>query len=108
MKREHYIQGRLFEDVELVNSITHPKYEDRIKTLEGVIKNLRKDDLSSGHWFLIFGEQLEEDEAFYEYPDGRISIERLDKNNIEIPRKLIRVLTSSETKALRKNNAIIR
>lgn len=108
MKREHYIQGRLFGDAEPGNSITFPKYEDRIKTLQGVIKNLRKSDLGSGHCFLIFGEQLEENEAFYEYPDGRISIERLNKNNIDIPRELVRVLTAPETKALRKRNAIIR
>lgn len=45
--------------------------------MEQVIRKLRNDDLNHGHCFMIFDDELPEDQAYYEYPDGSINIERL-------------------------------
>jgi hypothetical protein len=112
MKGQQYVQGLLFNEAEKRNedgfAQPHPQYEERIKNLQKVIRRLREDSLHSGHCFMIFDEHLEEDEALYEYPDGRIRIERLDRSNIEVPRQIIRVLTGAETKAIKSKHAIFR
>lgn len=112
MGLKQYVQGQLFDEPENKGAKgyahTHPIYEDRIKNLEQVIRKLRKEDLDSGHCFMIFDECLETDEAFYEYPDGRIRVEKLDQRNIEIPRTVIKVLSNTEASALRDKHAIIR
>jgi len=63
--------------------------------------------LNSGHCFMIFDENLPDDQAYYEYPDGLIRIEKLDKSNIEIPRVLIKVLNKNEATVVREKHAII-
>jgi hypothetical protein len=112
MEREQYIQGKLFVKPEKsdqkVYTATYPQYFDRTEKLQQVIRKLRERDLKNGHCFMVFDERLEEDEAFYEYPNGQICIERLDKNNIEVPREVIRMLDRSEIKALRSKHAVIR
>lgn len=57
---------------------------------------------------MIFDERMEEDEAFYEYPDGHIRIERLDKNNIKASREVVRMLNGTKIKALRNKHAVFR
>lgn len=111
MEREQYIQGELFSNLEKSEQNEYGKstqYLDRIEKLNSVIRELREHDLRSGHCFMVFDERLEEDEAFYEYPDGHIHIERLDKNNIEVPRQVVKMLNGSEIKALRSKHAVIR
>ena len=112
MEREQYIQGKLFDDLGKSNknesAKAYSQYLGRIEKLQQVIRKLRKNDLESGHCFMVFDERLEEDEAFYEYPDGNIRIERLDKSNIEVPRQVIKMLNRSEIKALRSKHAVIR
>jgi hypothetical protein len=66
-------------------------YLSRIEALGSVIRKLRNDDLSRGYCFMIFDENLPEDQAYYEYPDGCIRIEKLDKRNIEIPRVVVKL-----------------
>ncbi len=112
MERKQYIQGKLFGDLDIFkkeeSANAHPKYPERIEKLQQVIRKLRENDLGSGHCFMVFDERLEEDEAFYEYPDGHIRIERLDRSNIEVPRQVIRILNRTEIKALRDKHAVIR
>ncbi|MDB5152681.1 MAG: hypothetical protein JWR54_1432 [Mucilaginibacter sp.] len=113
-RKVHYIQSSLFnENAEGTRTSTHQyisrfsqTYSSKIKVLESVITKLRKDDLGSGHCFLIFDDNLPEDQAYYEYPDGSIRIEQLDKSNIEIPRVIVKVLSKTETAAVRKRHAL--
>ncbi|WP_442587637.1 hypothetical protein ACSBL2_16455 [Pedobacter sp. AW31-3R] len=112
MEHGQYIQGKLFGDMEKSDQkeyeTIYPQYLERIEKLQQVIRKLREDTLGSGHCFMVFDERLEEDEAFYEYPEGHIHIERLDKNNIEVPRQVVRRLNRTEIKALRSKHAVIR
>jgi hypothetical protein len=112
MERKEYIQGKLFSEPERTKAKgyahTYPRPEFHIENLQQVIRKLRKQDLDSGYCFMIFDEHLEEDEAFYEYPDGRIRIEKLNPRNIEIPRIVIKVLNRKEVRALRERHVIIR
>lgn len=112
MERKQYIQGKLFGDLERFDKRDYSKgylqSPERIEKLQQVIRKLRENDLGSGHCFMVFDERLEEDEAFYEYPDGSIRIERIDKSNIEVPRQIVRILTKQEIKALRSKHAVIR
>ncbi|HEY8931514.1 MAG TPA: hypothetical protein VIM55_20090 [Mucilaginibacter sp.] len=86
---------------------TSQTYISKIKALDSVIRKLRVDDLAQGHCFMIFDENLPEDEAYYEYPDGTIKIERLDKRNIEIPRVVVKVLNKNEASAVKRRHAVI-
>lgn len=112
MERKQYIQGKLFGDMERLDKKDYSKaylqYPGRIEKLQQVIRKLRENDLGSGHCFMVFDERLEEDEAFYEYPDGHIRIERLDKSNIEVPRQVVKILDRTEIEALRTRHAVIR
>ncbi|WP_367867083.1 hypothetical protein [Pedobacter sp. WC2423] len=112
MERKQHIQGKLFGDLERSEkkgySEAYLRCPERIERLQQVIRKLRENDLGSGHCFMVFDDRLEEDEAFYEYPDGRIRVERLDKSNIEVPRQIVRILTKTEVRALRSKHAIIR
>ncbi len=112
MERKQYIQGKLFGDQESLEkksyATSYTQYQGRIEKLRQVIRKLRENDLGRGHCFMVFDECLEDDEAFYEYPDGLIRIERLDKSNIEVPRQVVRVLNKTEIKALRDKHVLIR
>jgi len=97
------IQGTLFKKSETTNLYSKKSlanffadYNYKIEAAKTVIQQLRKHDLDSGHCFMIFDEDLPEDQAYYEYPDGRVCIEQLDKKNIEIPRVLIKNLNRVE------------
>jgi hypothetical protein len=76
--------------------------------MQQVIRKLRHDDLNEGHCFMIFDDDLPEDQAYYEYPDGRIQVEQLDKENLDIPRVLIKTLNSKEIVALKEKHEVFR
>lgn len=109
MERKEYVQGKLFGNQDRIERAGHSSISpSRLENLQQVIRKLREKDLNSGHCFMVFDDRLEDDEAFYEYPDGHIRIEKLDKSNIEIPRQVIKKLNKTEVKALRSKHAIIR
>lgn len=80
--------------------------DNRILAMEQVIRKLRNDDLNHGHCFMIFDDDLPEDQAYYEYPNGSINIERLNKDNLDIPRVVIRVLNTKEVDAVKEKHAV--
>ena len=81
---------------------------DRILAMQRVIKELRHTDLNDGHCFMIFDEELAENQAYYEYPDGRIQVEQIDENNIDVARVIISVLTDQEVAALKEKHEVFR
>lgn len=80
--------------------------DNRIHAMEQVIRKLRNDDLNQGHCFMIFDDELAQDQAYYEYPNGGINIEQLNKDNLDIPRTIIRVLSPKEIKAVKEKHAV--
>jgi hypothetical protein len=80
----------------------------QILAMQEVIRKLRHDDLNEGHCFMIFDDELPEDQAYYEYPDGDIQIEQLNKDNINAPRVVISVLTKTEIAALKEKHEVFR
>jgi hypothetical protein len=80
--------------------------DHRIAAMQQVIKKLRHDNLIDGNCFMIFDDELPEDQAFYEYPDGRIQVEQLDKINIDTPRVVIRSLSGNEITALKEKHEV--
>jgi len=113
LKKVRHSQTALFSnDAGIINAehlSTTPlsqTYLSKISALESVIKKLREDDLKRGYCFMVFDENLPEEEAYYEYPDGTIRIERLDKQNLDIPRAVIKTLSKSEATAVRRRHAL--
>ena len=82
--------------------------DDRVFAMQQVIRKLRHDNLNEGHCFMIFDDDLPDDQAYYEYPDGRIQIEQLNKDNFDIPRLLISVLTPKETALIKEKHEVFR
>lgn len=80
--------------------------DSRIAAMQQVIKNLRNDDLSNGHCFMIFDEYLPEDQSYYEYPDGRIQIEKVDEDNLYNPRTVIKILTEAESISVKERHEV--
>jgi hypothetical protein len=78
----------------------------RIVAMRQVIKKLRHDNLNEGHCFMIFDDQLPENQAYYEYPDGHIQVEQIDKDDLDIPRVVISVLTGEETAVIKEKNEV--
>ncbi len=76
--------------------------------MQQVIRKLRQDNLNEGHCFMIFDDDLPDDQAYYEYPDGRIQVEQLNKDNLDIPRLLIKVLTPKETALIKEKHEVFR
>jgi hypothetical protein len=81
---------------------------DRVHAMQQVIRKLRYNDLNEGHCFMIFDDGLPEGQAYYEYPDGRIQVEQLDKDNLDIPRVVISVLNKKEIAALKEKHEVFR
>jgi hypothetical protein len=90
-----------------MNPINHQQ-DGRIFAMQQVIRKLRLDNLNEGHCFMIFDDELPEDQAYYEYPDGRIQVEQIDKDNLDIPRIVIRALTNSEIASVKEKNEVFR
>ena len=82
------------------------KLDDRVFAIQKVIKKLRHDNLNEGHCFMIFDDGLPENQAYYEYPDGKIQIEQIDKNNLDIPRIVVRTLTKKEVATVKERNEV--
>lgn len=80
--------------------------KNRIERLQEVIKILRSEDLKQGHCFMIFDDELPENQAYYEYPDGSIRIEQLNQHSLDMPRLLIKVLTPLETAAVKRKHEV--
>lgn len=80
--------------------------DNRIHAMEQVIRKLRNDDLNQGHCFMIFDDELPQDHAYYEYPDGGINIEQLNKDNLDIPRTVVKILNSQEIDAVKEKHAV--
>jgi hypothetical protein len=82
--------------------------DDRVFAMQQVIRKLRHDDLNEGHCFMIFDDDLPDDQAYYEYPDGLIKVEQLDKENLEAPRVVIRELTDKEIEEVKQKHEVFR
>jgi len=82
-------------------------YSSRISAMQTVIQKLRENDLKQGYCFLVTDNELSEDQAYYEYPDGKIQIEKIDITNIDVPRTIVKVLNKTETAAVRIKHAIL-
>ncbi len=78
----------------------------RTTAMQQVIRQLRADDLNNGHCFMIFDDELPEDQAYYEYPNGLITIEQVDKNNFDAPRVLIKQLTQKQIAAVKQKHEV--
>jgi len=78
----------------------------RVFAMQQVIKKLRNDDLNQGYCFMIFDDGLPEGQAYYEYPDGDIHIEEVDKDNLDIPRIVVKVLTKKEIASLKEKHEV--
>lgn len=101
-------QGKFFNDSHEAPHITgFPDYNSKIQAVETVIRQLRANDLNQGHCFMYFDERLPEGQAYYEYPDGCIRIEKLEKNNFDIPRVVVKILSRGEAERLRNTHALI-
>ena len=85
---------------------TNDRQDNRLFAMQQVIRKLRNDDLNQGHCFMIFDDELPEDQAYYEYPDGRIHVEQLDKYNLDVPRTVIKALTKKEIAALKEKHEV--
>jgi hypothetical protein len=82
--------------------------DDRVFAMQQVIRKLRHDDLNEGYCFMIFDDELFGDQAYYEYPDGSIQVEQIDKDNFDVPRLVIRVLTDKEIAAVKEKHEVFR
>lgn len=80
--------------------------DTRVLAMQEVIKKLRHDDLSQGHCFMIFDDELPEDQAYYEYPDGQINVEQIDKDNLDALREVVKTLTKKEIIALKNKHEV--
>jgi len=84
------------------------KEDARILAMQRVIRKLRHDDLNDGHCFMIFDDGLPEGQAYYEYPDGSIRVEQLDRFNLDIPRIVIDELDKDEIASLKERHEVFR
>jgi hypothetical protein len=78
----------------------------RISAREQVIKELRNDNLNKGNCFMVFDDDLDEDQAYYEYPGGQINIEQINKYNIDSPRLVIKKLSKAEITSVRLKHEV--
>jgi len=74
--------------------------------MRDVIKKLRRDDLAAGHCFMILDDGLPDDQAYYEYPDGRIQVEQINLGDMYAPLVVVRVLTPEEIAELKQKNEV--
>jgi len=82
--------------------------DDRVFAMQQVIRKLRHDDLNEGHCFMIFDDDLPDDQAYYEYPNGLIKVEQADKENLEAPRVVIKELTDKEIAEVKQKHEVFR
>ena len=89
-------------------SATNNQTDDRVFAMQQVIRNLRLNDLNDGHCFMIFDDELPDNQAYYEYPDGHINVEQLNEDNFEAPRIIISVLTDKEIADVKQKHEVFR
>ena len=77
-------------------NITESYQDERLKQMHLVIKKLRLEKLSAGRCFMILDKTLPDGQAYYEYPDGSIMIEELNRSNMDLPRIIVRQLDETE------------
>jgi len=82
--------------------------DERVTAGQEIIKQLRHDDLAEGHCFMVFDDDLPDGQAYYEYPDGQISIEQLNQDNLDLPRIVIRELSFDEVEMVKRKHDILR
>src|ERR1700754_980435 len=80
---------------------------DHIVELESIIRKLGSDVLAQGDCFMIFDDNLPDCEAYYEYPAGKLQIEKVDQRNIQIPRAVIKLLNKSERGEVKKRHPML-
>jgi hypothetical protein len=80
--------------------------DERLIAMQEIIKKLRHNDLTEGHCFMIFDDDLPDGQAYYEYPDGRIAVEQLNHDNLDLPRIVIRELTAGEVDMLKQRHEV--
>jgi len=90
--------------MKLNNDIT----DDRLTAMQEIIKKLRHDDLNEGHCFMIFDDDLPDGQAYYEYPNGKITIEQLNQDNLDLPRMVIHELAPGEIDLVRQKHEVFR
>jgi hypothetical protein len=82
--------------------------DDRLTAMHEIIKKLRQDDLNEGHCFMIFDDDLSDGQAYYEYPNGKITVEQLNQDNLDLPRIVIRELSLAEVDLVKQNHEVFR
>jgi hypothetical protein len=80
---------------------------EQISAMKQVIRKLRTDNLNQGYCFMIFDDDLPEYQAYYEYPDGDINIEQINKDNPDMDREIIKVLTKDEVAAVKEKHEVL-
>ena len=71
-----------------------------------VIKELRNDNLNKGQCFMVFDDDLAEDQAYYEYPDGQINVEQINKYNLDTPRFIVKRLNMQEIASVKLKHEV--
>ena len=74
--------------------------------MDHVIRQLRKEDLQKGHCFMISDSRLPADQAYIEYPDGSIKVEKITKNGTAASRQVVRTASAEEVAHLKKNHFV--
>ena len=82
--------------------------DDRLTAMQEIIKKLRHDDLNEGYCFMIFDDDLPDGQAYYEYPHGKITIEQLNEDNLDLPRIVVRELSEPEVNAVKQKHEVFR
>lgn len=100
----NFISQLTFMSIGSINN----KEDARVLAMQQVIRKLRHDDLNDGHCFMIFDDGLPEGQAYYEYPDGSIRVEQMDKFNLDIPRIVISELDEDEIASLKEKHEVFR
>lgn len=67
------------------------------------IIKLRERNFSKGLPFLILSDELPDDQAYYEFGDGHVEVQRIVEKNGVDETELVRVLSDEEAKRIREN-----
>ena len=80
--------------------------DERVGRAHQVIKRLRLEKLRSGHCFMFFDNTLPDGQAYFEYPNGAIAIEQLDRDNLDLPRIVVKQLDQAEIAAVKTKHEV--
>jgi hypothetical protein len=80
---------------------------EQLMAMQEVIRKLRVNNLNQGNCFMIFDDDLPEYQAYYEYPDGNINIEEINKDNPDADREIIKVLNDNEAATVRGKHEVL-